>query len=145
MAKPYADPQLVELSNGFNDWKSTQELPKVPLPNYSALVHALSPTMGRREYQQLSGIAHASAVTLSSVFLLAQMGHEKRIEDSWRHALFATQCGVLAAANVCYIRDGDKTAINSCLAAFLHYERKYNQYLWDLSTERGFDPGEPRP
>lgn len=145
VGKPDADQDLLELANGFNNWKSTQNLPKASLPNYSALVHALSPNMGRSEYQQLSGITHGSTITLSAVFIAAQMGHEKRVEDSWRHALFATQCGLLAAATVCLLRDGDKSAINSCLAAFYHYELRYNQYLWDLSTERGFDPGQPRP
>ena len=44
--KPNADPQLVELAKGFNDWASQRRLPKVPLPNYTDLIHRLSPEMG---------------------------------------------------------------------------------------------------
>ncbi len=53
--RPDADPSLVELARGMNDWKSRRRLPKVKLPNYSALVASLSPDMGKSEYDSLSG------------------------------------------------------------------------------------------
>ncbi|MFI6429698.1 hypothetical protein [Rhodococcus oryzae] len=143
--KPGADPKLVALAAGINDWHSGQTLPKAPLPNYTDLVHKLAPSIGRREYQHLSGIAHANAVTLSGLVLSAQMNNGHRIEEGWRYALFASHCGIMAAAFVTVLRDADKTPVNSCLAAYAHYELTYNQYLWDLSVERGIDPLEPRP
>ncbi len=139
-SKSDADHGLVSLAARFNDWRSTQHLPRAPKPNYSALVAALSPDMGKGEYEQLSGVAHANAITLSGVFIAAQLGHAKRLEDSWRHALFATQCGLLASAHVCLLRDGDKEPINECLGRFYHYVNAYNRYLWDRSVEQGFTP-----
>ncbi|WP_327116695.1 hypothetical protein OHB12_05345 [Nocardia sp. NBC_01730] len=73
IGKPGADPDLVALAKGFKDWRSRQQLPKVSFPNYSALVDALSPSMGKRVYGGLSGIAHASAISLSATFLSAQI------------------------------------------------------------------------
>lgn len=143
--KPNADEELVKVSRAFNVWRSRQDLPKASMPNYSALVAALSPDMGKSEYEGLSGIAHASAITLTGTFLAAQMKHEKRIEDSWRHVLFAVQCGLLASAQVCVLRNGDKTPINHCLTLFYDAVQKYNRYLWDRSVAAGFTPPEPRP
>ncbi|WP_277371169.1 hypothetical protein [Rhodococcus rhodochrous] len=143
--KPGANPALIEHSKLLNDWRNKMQLPKTKLPNYAALVLELSPDMGRAEYERLSAIAHGSAVTLTEVFLSAQMGHKKRIEDAWRNGLFAVQCGLLAAANVCILRDGDKTEINHCLALLDEAVLSYNRYLWDLSMESGFNPGVPRP
>ncbi|OQQ31074.1 hypothetical protein A6410_05480 [Prescottella equi] len=143
--KPDADPQMITLAAGLNDWRSAQSLPKASLPNYTTLVHQLAPSIGRREYQHLSGVAHANAITLVTSVISAQKDNAQNVDDGWRYALFASHCGIMAAALVTLLRDVDKTPVNSCLAAYGHYELKYNQYLWDLSTERGVDPGEPRP
>lgn len=143
--KPDADPQLVAFSRELNDWRNQQELPKTKLPNYTALVAELAPGTGKSEYEALSGVAHASAITVTGVFIAAQLKHDKRVEDSWRHALFAAQCGLFAAAQVCVFRDGPKDPINYCLGRLDECVGAYNRYLWDLAVEQGLDPGTPRP
>lgn len=143
--KPDADPQVVELAKGINAWRSTQELPKTALPNYTDLIHKLAPSIGRREYQRLSGVAHANAIALSGAAISAQLDNAQNVEDGWRYALFATHCGVMAAFGVAELRASDPTPILSCNAAYRHYETEYNRYLWDLSVERGIAPDGPRP
>ncbi|MFC8047800.1 hypothetical protein [Nocardia sp. NPDC057353] len=143
--KSDADPDMVKLAVGINDWRSRQTLPKANLPNYTNLIHKLAPSIGRREYQYLSGIAHANAITLSEAVISAQMGNEHNADTAWRYALFATHCGVMAAFGVALLRGCDPAPVISCRAAYTHYELKYNQYLWDLSVERGFTLSEPRP
>ncbi|KXO91293.1 hypothetical protein AXK61_06995 [Tsukamurella pseudospumae] len=145
VGKPDADPELIELAKGFNDWSSQRSLPKAPLPNYTNLIHQLSPEMGRREYQRLSGVAHANAITLSGAVISAQLESDHNVDQSWRNALFASHCGVLAAMSVCLLRDGDLTQVSSCFSAFKHYELKYNQFVWDRDVERGITPDWPRP
>lgn len=145
VSKPDADPQMVELAQGINDWRSAHTLPKTSLPNYTNLVHKLAPSIGRREYQRLSGVAHANAISITGSIISAQQDNAQNVDDGWRYALFATHCGVMAAGLVGDLRGVDITPVLSCRAAYEHYELQYNQYLWDLSVERGFDPGEPRP
>ncbi|WP_157226689.1 hypothetical protein [Gordonia soli] len=143
--KPDADPQMVKLAEGINAWRSAQSFPKTSLPNYTNLVHQLAPSIGRREYQRLSGVTHANAITLTGAVISAQQDNAQNVDDGWRYALFASHCGIMSAGMVGVLRGVDITPVLSCRAAYEHYEIEYNRYLWDLSVERGFTPDEPRP
>ncbi|MFD9550581.1 hypothetical protein ACFWBG_24565 [Nocardia salmonicida] len=134
---PAADPGLVEMARGFDRWRGKNPLPRAPKPNYDKLIAALSPEMGIKEYNSLSQLVHADALAVTGAFLSTVTGHPRRIEDSWRHALFATQCGLLAAAQVCFLREGDREPIQSCLTTFYAAAETYNDYLAELAAEQG--------
>ena len=139
-----ADAGMVETARGLDRWRSRNTLPRVPKPNYDKLVAALSPAMGITEYNSLSRLVHADALAVTGAYLSTVTGHPRRAADSWRHALFATECGLLAAAHVCFLRQGDKQPIAACLTTFRAAAQTYDDYLTDLAGEDEiFTPARP--
>lgn len=143
--KPDADPARVQLAKAFETWKSRHRLPRSRLPNYTDLIDKLSPAMGVKKYDALSGFAHGNALTVGVTVVMAQINHERRHEDLWQHSLFAAQCGLLAANQVCYLRDGDMEPLEHVRTLLDHWITLYNRYLWDLSAEMGYPLEIPRP
>lgn len=128
LRSPNTPPERQHLVSSFDSWRSRQHLPRVPKPKYVALVEELSPHMGVPEYAQLSGYLHGSALTLIASFISAQMGLEHRVDNSWRHVLFAAECGLMAGVQVCTLRAGDRSEIDILLTLHRHYVDIYNQY-----------------
>lgn len=127
--KSSADPSMVDLASRLDRWRSRQNLPSVSLPNHTKLVERLSPEMGRDEYDGLSQLVHANALRVTIISYAAANDHHHNHENAWRQVLFATQCALLAACEVCVLREGDKQALNECLTFFHGAVGAYNHYL----------------
>ncbi|MFI7529708.1 hypothetical protein [Nocardia salmonicida] len=128
-SKPYADPAMVEMVKRLERWRSGQTLPKSKVPDYTKLIEHLSPQMGRDEYESLSQLVHANALRVTITGYAAASGHRHHHENAWRQVLFATECALLAAREVCDLRDGDKRPLTECLEFFHGTVGAYNSYL----------------
>lgn len=143
--KPDAPQGFRDLARTFPDWQQGRGLPKPPRPIITKLVADLHPSLGADLYNELSAVAHADVIAVSTAVVVAQMQHPKMQESAWKHALFATQCGLFGAVYVCALRDGDRTPLNHCRALLHAAEIEFDRYLWDRAVEMGFTPDRPRP
>lgn|GEM_PF-5319379 len=116
---PFSTDHEKEFARSLGDWRSSTELPKIKgANNFKQLVGKLAPHDGEENHDRLSQIVHGNALTASLMNLSAQMGTSYNVEQCTGHALFATECGLVAAARVCEIRDGDPSDIETCSKAF---------------------------
>jgi hypothetical protein len=70
-----------------------------------------------------------AALRVTIISYAAANDHHHNHENAWRQVLFATQCALLAACEVCVLREGDKQALNECLTFFHGAVGAYNHYL----------------